>query len=201
MVPSPLLLTPYAVCALCVQGFHLGVFSGGLTLTGVIQAFSSYDDQYAVFLGLCGASFITFLVFIVVFRGRYRSKKPVAHANQSAPGLPVPAATPTTPGPELFRVVHDDGSVEFRASVDKSTLRNADVVVADLALSGGRVSVARQWTWPAVRARLWESVQLLWNPVFWPCALVVMSIGGVNQGWFNASFNVLANKAGATYVG
>ena len=170
-------------------GFHLGVFSGGLTLSGVISAFSSYDSQYGVFLGLCTASFITFLVFIVTFRARYRVKKPA------------PAVAATVVPSKLFRVVHDDGTEEYREQLDGTTLCNAEVVVVDLALTGGRTGPKPKLTLASLRARLYESIKFLWNPVFAPCALVVASIGGVNQGWFNASFNQMANKAGDQWVG
>lgn len=169
------------------MGFHLGVFSGGLTLSGVINAFDSYDKQYSVFLGLCSASFLTFLIFIVTFRLRYRRKKPAVAAQ----------AQPTS----TFRVVHDDGTVEFRTQLDRSTVTSADVVVADLALTGGRTGPKPRLTFASLGKRLYESIQFLWNPVFAPCALLVASIGGVNQGWFNASFNILANKAGDQWVG
>ena len=170
------------------MGFHLGVFSGGLTLAGVINAYSSYNTQYAVFLGLCGASLIMFIVHIFTFRARYRVKKPVAAATS--------AATTNT-----FRVVHDDGTVEFRTQLDTTTVRNADVVVASLALNGGRGSEKVVWTWRKLGERMWQSIQFLWHPIFGPCVCVVASIGGVNQGWMNASFSILANKAGSDWVG
>ena len=173
------------------MGFHLGVFSGGLTLSGVIAAFSSYNTQYSVFLGLCGASFVTFLIHIVTFRRRYRAKKPVVAAQEAA-------AAPTA---EVFRVVHDDGSVELRTQLDRSTIANADLVVADLALQGGRTGPKPALSWASLSARMAESVRFLADPVFAPCALMVASIGGVNQGWWNASFNQLANHAGEQWVG
>lgn len=188
-------------------GFHLGVFAGGLTLSGVIDSFSDWNNQYAVFLGLCGASLLVFLIFIPVFR--YRFRNPQAKAKRAAEAKAKASVESQTRvendlsegGAEQYRVVHDDGTVEFRSTLDQSVIQNADVVVADLALNGGRTAEEAKLTWRKLPARLWQSCTFLFNPVFGPCVLITAAVGGVNQGWFNSSFNQIANHAGDQWPG
>lgn len=171
--------------------FHLGVFAGGLILGGVQKGLPDWNDQYAVFLGLCGTSVLCFFVHAVSFRRRFRGHKLELQ----------PAHVEQQPDVELHRVKLDDGTVEYRR-VQRADLRNEHAVVQDLALggsggaAGGAGSKLAHW-----KANFWNPVRMLWHPVFGALGPSIFVTGGMTQGWFNASFNKIVNKVGGEWNG
>src|SRR5258708_25503483 len=125
--------------------FHVGIWAGGLILGGVINAFQSFDAQYALFVGLCVSSVITFIAHAWSFRRRFRNKIVAVatttiqqhqkyHASETDMKAGAPQSTDHT---SFYRVLNDDGTVEYRP-IDKKDLQSENDVVSDLALNGGR---------------------------------------------------------------
>ncbi|KAI8817486.1 uncharacterized protein EV422DRAFT_226686 [Fimicolochytrium jonesii] len=183
--------------------FHLGVFTGGLILGGVQKAFTSWNAQYAFFLGLCFTSVICFVIHGFTFRRRYR-RQGVAAPAKDATGS-VETGQPhghhrSASGQVLHRVQFEDGSVEYRPA-DKKDLKSEGIVVQDLALTGGRADANAKYTWATWKARFWQPLQMLWHPVFGPLGPAIFVTGGMTQGWFNASFNLIVNEVGDEWNG
>lgn len=156
--------------------FHVGIWSGGLILGAVIKTFPSYNNQYAVFIGLCCASVITFFVHAYTFRRRYRNKTPAKHTDvvanvQHVSGQQHADTETNSSGHTLHRVQNDDGTVEYRA-INRTDLQSEGAVVSDLALTGGRTDMNQKYTWSMWKKRFWQPLQMLTHPVFGPLGYV-----------------------------
>jgi hypothetical protein len=185
-------------------------------LAGVTGAWPNQPSfQYTVFLCLCMLSFVIFIIHAISFRLVYRKKKNITAALPSA-GRDLEAASgsgtgheiitldrQTSSGNNLYRIVHDDGRVEFRENVDNRLVHDENVVIADLALSGGRNASdgSKKWDWNEFGRRCWQCIEMLWNPLFFPLIGPIFMTGGVSQGWWNASWNLVVNHAGNQWNG